>query len=685
MSAKLLREWAALLMTTVDTKHKSIAVIDSYVRDNSELLSALWEKGTLILSDSMQDMLKDLQRQEITEAPSLIIVNLESILADATTEKKKNIDETLKHWVFTYREALKKFQPKENMGSSFFPAFLLTCENSQTEKFLKATYHTSLFNILTRSMPTEDFLHWIDFFVDPTTTSQKEKFLKTSETSIEMSKESPLFSFSESGITILSPYVISEGSCARFRLFLTNEKAPFLFVGRAATSELEVSTKQYKVQFNYFGLSQQQLKTLRLFFNSPFTKKKSRLSIIESKDDKPKDSENENPKNQNIVMIDMDHDSLNLVSQVVEQYFPQHRIHTYSTFKHFEDQEIQPRLKKLQGLEDGDEKKVSAPARAGEWLVSAFSFGPSMTLMIDPESEELVKIEPQPRMSDRICDYTANQITRSPHFWRELFHEDHKKDLNDLLAYARSGQRASMSYKLVNKNKAWRWFEIIALPANAENLIEIVIKDQSDKNQVSRAKKKEQQELPQVDMLIINGCNIDSQSVNTWLEKTHQTLLKAGLLPNKKVIPTTLVAGEASTLRPVNYCKRGISDFISKPLDRRLLVQKLIPRLAPEDLELSLQFSADYTYSSPIQVGRPIELEGINRFGLVVKNNKPIHPGVLTVFHSPLLTNKRGHGTLARSHFFEPHPDQPGQYRLYFLFYGMTEERQKEIEAALNS
>ena len=130
------------------------------------------------------------------------------------------------------------------------------------------------------------------------------------------------------------------------------------------------------------------------------------------------------------------------------------------------------------------------------------------------------------------------------------------------------------------------------------------------------------------------------------------------------------------------YEQNGVVDFIFKPIDQQLLLQKLeIAFKLGEKVEPSFLVKAQI--EEPIAIGKLGKIEEISEFGLAIRNPKPIKPGQFARFYSKIFFCKESPSLLARCYMNIPHPTEAGQFLVYFSYFGIRREQLLNVRKAM--
>lgn len=132
-----------------------------------------------------------------------------------------------------------------------------------------------------------------------------------------------------------------------------------------------------------------------------------------------------------------------------------------------------------------------------------------------------------------------------------------------------------------------------------------------------------------------------------------------------------------------NYEHNGVVDFLFKPVDNQLFLQKLeIAFNLGKKVEAS--YLAKANIEEPISIGKLGKIEELSEFGLAIRNPRPIKPGQFARFYSKVFFCTESPSLLARCYMNIPHPEVPNEFLSYFSYFGIRREQLLNIRKSMH-
>lgn len=160
--------------------------------------------------------------------------------------------------------------------------------------------------------------------------------------------------------------------------------------------------------------------------------------------------------------------------------------------------------------------------------------------------------------------------------------------------------------------------------------------------------------------------------------KTH------GLWPEENRTRIIYLKFEEDGFDKLSVMHPAIEDLIFLPLDKPLFMQKLELFLGlPELIKPSYLFTQEVDES--VEVSKIVTLERLNDCSLAIRNIVPLKPGVRGKFYLTPPASKKIIRFFGKAYRTEPHPEYPGEYLVYFFFFGVRKNEISIIRQWLSS
>lgn len=196
------------------------------------------------------------------------------------------------------------------------------------------------------------------------------------------------------------------------------------------------------------------------------------------------------------------------------------------------------------------------------------------------------------------------------------------------------------------------------------------------------ASEEQTQKQKPIDVIIFRYTCLQTKDIKKWVTKTAALLNKAQLWPEGNRPRFIAVRYEDDSKEKAEFNHPFIDELICLPFDRLIFLQKVEIVLGlPKNTSPSFLFVQEA--DDPTEISKKVNLERISDLGFAMANPIPLAPGTLGHFYfrfpgqKPLLDI---HGKVYNS---TPHPEKEGQYLVYFNFFGLNKNMNKEIRAFL--
>lgn len=621
------------------------------------------------------------------------------------------ITEPFAHW---FDSEFSRLQELEHIDPERPPKTLILVFDSPDSVALTVR-HQRIDDLLIKPLDQQLFLQKTDLHLSDRPNPQS-SFLFRAQASgtVELGKEVKVEEVSDFGVSICNPSAITEGVLSRFHCqLLGDDLESSICYAKAYVSVRHPTRKgQWLVRFSLFGLSQSQLARLRQFVRAQADEhfgqtapRAPRHHLLDRRRPKFK-----------VAVIDPDPQSLEQIQNTLQENFERVRTVGFASFTRLLGQ-----LAKLAQASSQDDSNASVVRslppiipRDADPLTPAIQQG-AITWRLDSKSFRFVAPVELRSGSELFLGRPLSEWQSGASAWTEQAYDSDAEDLNEFLGYVANGNSGTTMTRLLNKAGEVVYCELkahleIVHSANdsdptrepeASIHVQFVQTDQKtwtlwnqkwmtqDQDEEAnedtygvpgqRSKTQTADDL-RFDLLIVEASLIRFP-LEEWLDSLHRALVKAQVISRVDPLPQIIVmADEKSHQSVTSFAHSAISDYLFKPLDRKLLTDKV-------ELSLpALSRTAPLMHSPyvPIQdltghLCKTVPMLEISEFGLAVQHGAPIKSKVFMRAFSEMLGDGP-EGVLLRSvgSVQNPNPDLK-VYSCYFIFFGANEELYQRI------
>lgn len=501
-------------------------------------------------------------------------------------------------------------------------------------------------------------------------------FRARAEDVIEIGKDTIIDEMSDFAISIRNPAPLADGVFAVIHSSTFGSTASSSrMLGRCYASVKHPQLEGlWLVRFTLFGITNQQLAEIRKFIRSRQMPNRNRTNRPT-----PARQKEKLPPRHRVAVIDLDREILGQVQTCVEENFDRTAAVLFPSYTRFLSG-----LAKLSGQGGGNAGAVD-DEEADSSAEGAIPGG-RITLIISEGSYELLDFEPSLKPKDLYLGRPAEDWKSRPQDWFYSVPKSDLEDFNEFLSYTETGGHGVTGVRFVDQDGLMVHAEAKGslVPSTSPDVpatlrLELKQIDRPawmDLNRlVSKGATPDQYRF---DSLIIDGGLLRTE-VAEWLEGLHSALVRARvLLPSEPLPKIFVLADEESKIQPSAFSHKGVTDFLYKPIDRKLLIDKLavaLPHLTRTTLPDAPPF---VPCELTTQVCKNIKLEELSEFGLTVLHPTPFKPKVFMRFFSPLLGDLAD-GVLARCTASLSGTGDNPMYKCHFVFFGCSDELHKRI------
>lgn len=507
---------------------------------------------------------------------------------------------------------------------------------------------------------------------------------------IEIGKDAVIDEISEFSMAIRNPTPLANGVFAAVHCSVFGGGELARVIGRVYKSEPHPSiVGVYLVRFAFFGLNTDQLNNVKKFVRERQPPPRSHRPQGPSMSD----NDPEVPFNR-IAVIDMNGDVFNEIESTMKDHYVGVQSTHYLSYARF--------LATLKGLYPTSlQLKVNADQAAAAVAahhepvddthgMKAWTASSNVALTILSTSQELVRFESSLASGDTIFGRTRLEWTERPtEFFSGLDKQD-ANEMNEMINYAVSGAGQGRAFlKMKDQQKRTYYVEATAnlaklVEGEEPSLVHVELSqiDKAAYEKNAGHSRQAEKKIEPADLMydaIYIDVNLIRGDLQPWYDGLTEAYLKAGVInpggPMPKII---LLADEKAKTRPDAYRNKIVSDFLYKPLDRKVLsfkakiaVNELIPRKEQETTPfVRAEMNA--------KLAKDAMMEELSEYGLSIAHKTPFKRGAMVRFFSPLLSAD-AEGVLARCAYCEQKEEKEISYTCNFMFFGTPDENLKRI------
>ncbi len=504
-------------------------------------------------------------------------------------------------------------------------------------------------------------------------------FRARAEGEIEIGKDAVIDEISDFAISIRNPAPIAEGVFAQIhsRIFgatLSNSR----ILGRCYAS---VRHPQFEglwlVRFSLFGLTAVQLNELRKFVRS--RQMPGRAKFASNNRKPPAAVKNKLPPRYRLGVIDLNRDVLAQAQGIIEENFDRTAVTLFPSYTRF-----LAGLAKLSGQAEAN--GVFEDDDLGTVGVIGGIPGGRTTLVVRDKDHELLSFEPAMKPFEHFLGRGTDDWEARPFDWLSTIPKSDHEDFQEFLSYTATGGQGVTGIRFVDNNGGLVYAEVKgryspSTGPDEPTTLKLDVKQIEREVWIDLNRMVAKGVTPdqyRFDALLIDGGLIQSDCA-AWLEGLHSALVRAQvILPTEKLPPIFILADEESRVLPANFANRGITDFIYKPLDRKLLTDKLSVAVTQLSRSVIPDSSPFVPCELTAQLCKMASLEELSEFGLTIRHPTPFKPRIFMRFFSPLFGDIAD-GVLARCVASLPAGAQDPTFKCHFVFFGCSDELHKRI------
>ncbi len=499
-------------------------------------------------------------------------------------------------------------------------------------------------------------------------------FQQKTEMIIEMGKDIRIDSVSEYGFAIRNPTPLASGVFARVYcdVFGTGTTSGlFARVYRVERHPTEAGL--FLCYFTYHGITQTQLANVRKFLRAE-KPNPTRLGGI-------KYPAIGGP-NKSVVVVDMNADAREIVRDALKSNFQNVTVHQFSSYVSF----LKVCAKRAVEGNPAHQDSYSASGADDKALRLTLAGASEISFLVNAVSAELISIEPDPKKGARILDVSAQDLAGGGNRWLSLFSNDNRNEIEEFLAYLRSGQSGEIgvvgraptggTVRIRIRGRIEKSGEADGVTIARLVFREMVDDDKGD-SAGTFASSRNSKEMQAIDCIFIDGSllgDIPEQSITTLTDH----LQKGGLIQGPDWLSIVIMGDERSRVLPGDFRLKTVQDFIYKPIDRKMFLGKAMVVI---DGLMPINDSVDLSHTPARSTGRltkEVMMSEISEFGIQIRLENPFRERTFIRFFSPVFLDETGLGLLGRCRSSRKDKES-GLFNCFFSFFGVTDAQLKHI------
>ncbi|MBK7891678.1 MAG: hypothetical protein IPJ84_12820 [Bdellovibrionales bacterium] len=503
---------------------------------------------------------------------------------------------------------------------------------------------------------------------------------------VEIGKDAVIDEISDFAISVRNPTSLSTGIFAQIHADVFGEG----YTGGRVLGRVYASVRhpqfenQWLIRFSLFGISNLQLGELRRFLRARAIPGRARPPAAKAKKEKL-------PPKYRVAVIDLDRDELSLLQTTVEENFDRTAAVAFPSYTRFLAGLIKLSESQIATIGTHDEPIADDSPLEPEHIEEAFPFD-FIRMIVDAPELTVKRFEPPLLGGIPFLGWTQAEWMSKGKGWLDIVPKADADDCSEFLTYTQGGGQAITGIRLIHKNGLILYAELKGRlqtvtsnesAGSTEKRSELVLEfrpiDKTTWMELNRmAHRGQTAEAYRFDAIIIDGSLIRTDC-DTWLGSLHQAMVKARVIEHGEPLPRILVLGEEdSRVSPALFAHRGISDFIFKPLDRKLLTDKLATCVPELSRSMPLDGPQFMPCELPAQLCKTAEMEELSEFGLTINHPTPFRPRTFMRFFSPLFGEQSG-GVIGRCVISKAITGDTPKFSCQFIFFGASAELHQRI------
>jgi len=553
------------------------------------------------------------------------------------------------------------------------------------------------------------FLQKLEFLTSETTKVNPTLLFraKTSQT-IEIGRDVTIDEISEFAVSVRSPGPVPDGAFASIHCEVFGSKNARRLIGRVYESvNHPVREGEYLVRFGYFGISPEQLSTIRRYIKANQTQMRTKTwtspaspnqSQGASAPGKPAFSKELLEKmallkNKKLAVIDLNPETLTEAKSILETGFKGVVVRPFASYMRFaaEIRKLVPETTAKQSPSAATPLTPTPALTQTTMVPVAFSsVGKKLVIILRGKTFEAVRFEPPLRKLDTVLGRLASEWLEKPDQWAQAIDRGDREAFEEFVNFVERGVPGRAYFRMIDSKGQLVHFDAKGLleksgSADGAALIRVEL-NEIDREEFNKAISAGPAATPNAakdpaffrfEAILMDAAFV-RQDASAWLAELVDLLRAAKVLGPLDPPPQVyLMADPKSNPRLDDFRVKGIADFIPKPIDRRYLLQKiqalcqgLVPTREPEGntfVPCELQAT----------LGKEVTMEEVAEYGVNITHPSPFKNKSFMRFFSPLFG---GDGQWVTGRFHGSEKAKEGEnYNCQFMFFGPHDELLQRI------
>jgi hypothetical protein len=186
-------------------------------------------------------------------------------------------------------------------------------------------------------------------------------------------------------------------------------------------------------------------------------------------------------------------------------------------------------------------------------------------------------------------------------------------------------------------------------------------------------------EIKPVLLVLFRYTSLKAIDTKAWVTRTSALLKKVGRWPEGGRPKFIAIRYDEDPKEKAEFNHPFIDDLICQPFDRLIFLQKI-------EITLALPKKASPTHlfvqaaSDAIEISKKAKIERVSDLGIATANPIPLTPGTVGHFYFKFSGQKNLLDVYGKVFSSIPHPERPGESLVYFNFFGLNRNMNKEFK-----
>lgn len=533
---------------------------------------------------------------------------------------------------------------------------------------------------------------------------------------IEVGRDVVIDEISEFAVSVRSPAPVPEGAYASIHADVFGTKGSRRLIGRVFESvKHPVREGEYIARFSYFGVSPDQLSTIRRFIRANQTQVRTAKAwgafgaggaqVAQAGAGAAQDAGKVAPaglskeliekmallKMKKYAVIDLNTEALNEAKSVLETSFKGVTVRTFPAYSR-----LAADLRKLLPETAKPAAPVSAPAPAAAPsgdkdaipLDQAFPNGKKLTIIIRGKSRDLVRFEPLLKKTDIVLGKgPADWLEKPDQFLAGIDRED-KDAFDEFVTFIEAGTPGRLNFRMTDASGRLVYLDCAGRleksgGTDGSSLIRLDLQEldleQWNKQMaaISGPAVNKDPSAFRFEVILIDGAFLRPDPA-TWYDRFIELLRSTKVLgPDDKPPKIFVMSDPKARARIDDFRIKGINDFSFKPIDRRYLAEKLkacVPSLVRAREPETPPF---IPCEIPAKLGKEVIMDEVAEYGLSIHHPSAFKEGSFMKFFSRMF-GEEGEWVTGKCHGCEK-LSEGENFRCQFMFFGPAEDLLQRI------